>query len=267
MWWWELTKACSFTHIVPALVWSIVPSPCILPYGKRRSVISTPPEANARVTTTKYAPIRIGNINSVLTRRKADTIRPSESIRHHPHVPRLGLKPVDLTRQLRLIPETLLIAIDRVREPDRPVRVHYDIVDRVEQSAVIAVQQSLDSVGRVRFHEYQATGLSLGTLIAEEDAGAVVDATVAHRHIGGDDFALPAAVLLSRRFTYFDRGCRSSIWWRQAAAGYVNGILIWDVDACFVRPGVVFLDRELDVRCCTEDVEECFVVDGEEWCG
>ena len=62
--------------------------------------------------------IRICNVYRLFIWREANAVRPSESIGHDPDIPCCGVEAVDQLRKLWFGSEPLLVAVDRVREPD-----------------------------------------------------------------------------------------------------------------------------------------------------
>lgn len=99
-------------------------------HGGRSVRINTPIPMN---------PIRIGNINDPLVGRKTNPVRPAESIGHDTDLSRLRLVAIHLVWQFGRRSDTLLVPVDRIREPDGPVAVSHDVVWRVERFAVVAL--------------------------------------------------------------------------------------------------------------------------------
>ena len=142
-------------------------------------------------------PICVGNIECLFVRRETQAVRPPEIIGDCPDTPGPGFESVKLVWQLRLWAEPLLRAVNRVGEPDRPVRFDHDIVDRVEPSSVIAVHEHLGLVRRIGLHGDETALGRMISLIAEKYAVLVVDTSVGHDYVGLDPFFRPGAGILS----------------------------------------------------------------------
>ena len=81
--------------------------------------------------------VGICHVQRFLVGRKAQSIRPTKAIGNDSYIPRGWIEPIHLARQLRCITETLLVAIDRVGEPDAAVSVNHDVIDAGEASAAL----------------------------------------------------------------------------------------------------------------------------------
>lgn len=188
--------------------------------------------------------IRISDIQRLLIRRKAQAIRLADPIRNSTHVARPGIVPIHLARQLRARPDVLLVAVRRVREPDAPVGMHHDVVDRVEPPPVVVADDGLRAVRRCRLHVHQPAGVRERALLAEEHSFAVVDSAVGHLDAGVDfldrERLRPAAtyplelrdldLLLPRDF--------------ELVARDPDLVVRRDVDACLVRERVRVVLRD-----------------------
>ena len=99
-------------------------------------------ECYARLTSSNLSEsitvnrIRIGNIGNRFIRAEADTIRSAEAISNRSDIPILRIEPIDLIRQSRFTSELLIVAVARIREPNRPVPGNDYVVHGVEVSPV-----------------------------------------------------------------------------------------------------------------------------------
>src|SRR5262249_7877553 len=89
----------------------------------------------------------VGEIDFALVGRKAKPIRP-QITGNHGGAPGLGIEPVDVGRQLRLL-DPALVGIEvggrRIGEPDRVVGLNPDVVWRIERLAIELVDQHRDA--------------------------------------------------------------------------------------------------------------------------
>ena len=124
--------------------------------------------------------VRVRDVAGVFVRREADAVGTAESIRHDTDIPRRGVESVDQLRQLRFRPETLVVAVDRVREPDGAVGMHDDVVGGVEGAGVVVVQQGRGLVRTLGFHVDQAGRFAKGALGAQDQPVAIVGGAIGH---------------------------------------------------------------------------------------
>lgn len=86
---------------------------------------------------------RVGHVQLLVVRTEAEAVALHEAVRDAPDLARRRLEAVDLARQLGRLPEGLLVAVRRVREPDVVVGVvDHDVVDAVEGAAVEVVYEA-----------------------------------------------------------------------------------------------------------------------------
>ena len=133
-------------------------------------------------------PVGVGNVYNLLVGAEADAVGPAESICHGANATGCWVEAVDLVGQPRARAYALLPAVDGVCEPYRAVRVHDDVVGRVEGAAVEGGDEQLGLVvvcGAVwpRPHEDYASGLVEGALGTEQHAVSVVYTTVGQEDI------------------------------------------------------------------------------------
>ncbi len=83
---------------------------------------------------------RVRDVDDFLVRREADAVRPTEVVGHDADVARRRVVAVHLLGQLGFGPETLLVAVNGVGEPDAAVGMDDDVVGRIELAAVVIVQ-------------------------------------------------------------------------------------------------------------------------------
>lgn len=200
--------------------------------------------------------VRVSDIHGCTVRAEAEPFRPLQPIRHWANVPGFGIIPIDLTWQLRLVPEALLEAVDWVGEPDCPVwRVH-NIVDRVEPASVERAQDRPCLKRRVAAHQRQPSGLLFGALCAEEDAvfGGAGDAAVGHDYIAaGNKLQVPCLWVASAAEESVDEDCRAvPAVVEHLVAGHEERVLVF---FCEERARFV------------EDRGRCFQCDVDGWVG
>lgn len=211
-------------------------------------------------------PVGVRNVHSLLVGAEANTIRPAKAIGHGPNRPTDGIISVNLIGKLRLRPDTLLIAINRVGEPQRAVTVHHNVVDRVELPSVERVDHHTCLVGRFRLHKDQASRRGVRALGAEDDPVQVVDTSVGHRYDGGVDlltFCLGTAIGRQCDAADLDlaaAGCMVVV----LVASDEEGVVTLDEDACLVSERIVLvLVQQLERRCGAEQLLDSVVVDPE----
>ena len=124
--------------------------------------------------------ICIGDVDGVFVRRKADSIRPSEAVRHHSNVAGSWVKAVNELRQLRFWSKALLVSIDWVGEPDSAVGMHDHIVWRIEWTRMVVVEQRGGFVWSLSLHIDKPGRLPQRTLGAEYQTVAVVCPAIGH---------------------------------------------------------------------------------------
>ena len=88
-------------------------------------------------------PICVCNVDDFLIRRETDPIWSSKSIGHGSNTAVRWIPPVNLTGQAGFRTIALLEAIDGISKPDRPIRMDYNIIDRIKRAAVEVPFQEL----------------------------------------------------------------------------------------------------------------------------
>lgn len=83
--------------------------------------------------------VRVANIDRFLPGRETDSIRSAESIRDNANVARARIEAVYMLGELWFGPKALFVAVGRVCEPNRSVRVDDDVVGRIKRARVIIV--------------------------------------------------------------------------------------------------------------------------------
>ena len=83
--------------------------------------------------------VGVANVYSLFPGRETDSIRSSESICHNANVARGRIKAVYMLGKLGFGPEPLFVAVYRVCEPDRSVRVNDNVIGRIEGAGVVLV--------------------------------------------------------------------------------------------------------------------------------
>jgi hypothetical protein len=102
-------------------------------------------------------------------------------------------------------------------------------------------------------------------LCTKQPATRIVDASVAHRHVGRDIFAGPGAICLSAGFANGDILIGAELWvcqWRTARE--VHSILTWHIRRGLVSEWPILLQDQLELRPAAKDFQEAVVVYGEE---
>lgn len=85
---------------------------------------------------------KIGHVQGFPDRADGDAAWIRKLVRYNPEVARLGVKPIDLVRELRRWPYLVFKASRAVREPQHPAAWRRDnILDRVEGGAVVACRE------------------------------------------------------------------------------------------------------------------------------
>lgn len=135
-------------------------------------------------------PVSIRDIDNLLIRREADTIRSPKSIRHSPNTPIIRTPPVYLIRQTRLWPISLLRAVNGICEPDRAICMHNHVIDRIKRPAKEVLFQQFRLIRSGGGHAVQSAWFGHRPLCTEEHVVlAVVNASVGHGDFGGDFLA------------------------------------------------------------------------------
>lgn len=133
--------------------------------------------------------VRVGDVDRVLPRSERDAVRPAEAVGDDADVAGGRVEAVDVLGQLRFGPEALLVAVDRVGEPDGTVGVDDDVVGGVEGPPVVIVEKGRRLVGALGFHVDEAGGFAQGALRTEDQAIAVIGPAVGHEvALGAADF-------------------------------------------------------------------------------
>ena len=78
--------------------------------------------------------------------------------------------------------------------PDTAIGMNDHIVHTGKLSPVIGGYERLGCIRWHCFHEYQTTRFRLGALVAEQDAGLVIDAAISHSNMSLKFFILPCRI-------------------------------------------------------------------------
>ncbi len=165
----------------------------------------------ARVAGLAMEEVGVGDVDGLFGRGEGDAVGAAEAVGDNANVARRRVKAVDLLRELGFWAEALLVAVDRVGEPDAPVRVDDDVVGRVEGARMVVVQERGDFMRLLGFHVDQTCRFTEGSLGAEDEAVAIIGAAVGHQV--ADRGALRAANLVPREvgrgedFDFGDEDC------------------------------------------------------------
>lgn len=217
--------------------------------------------------------VRVGDVACFLVGCEADAVRPTEAVSHDPDVAGGRVEAVDVLRELGFRAEALLVAVDRVGEPDGTVRVDDDVVGGVERAAVVVVHERGGFVGAFGFHVDETGRLAEGALGAEDDAVAEIGAAIGHVVAFRTADFVAGEVVRGEELDLGDDDCfvrggdgvGGGV--RDLVGGDEEGVGGWMEDACFVevrssRVG----DEEGKGRRRAEKAQERIMVD-EEWTG
>lgn len=131
-------------------------------------------------------PVSIRDVDNLVIWGETDAIRSPKSIRHNPNSSSFGTPPVYLIGQARRRPISLLRAVNGICKPDRAIRVHDHVIDRIKRPAKEVLFQQFRLIRSGGGHAVQPAWFSHGTLCAEEDVVfAIVNSSVAHGNLCG----------------------------------------------------------------------------------
>ena len=124
--------------------------------------------------------VGVGDVDDVFDGGEAYAVGTAKPVRYDPNVACGGIEAVHQLRELRFRPKALLIAINRVRKPNGAVRMHDDVIGRIERAGVVIIQDGGGFVRTLGFHVDESRGLLQWALGAENQAIAVIRPPVGH---------------------------------------------------------------------------------------
>lgn len=174
-------------------------------------------------STVSMNPTRVSDVQSIFVRTETQSTRPPESTSNRTYTFSTLVVVVELTWQTWPELEFLLVNVVRISEPNAAVFRKNHIVDRIERTSMVTVEQDLCTVRRLDLHKYKTTWCSVVALTAEEYVltTRLIHTTVTHDYVAcWDFFVRPCAVILplSSELTGFEI-CSSAIALRQDIAG------------------------------------------------
>ena len=83
-----------------------------------------------------------GYVQSSFVGRKSEPVGTIEIARDNPYLARFRFKPVDRRRLFRPLPSAFIVvrdALEWISEPDRTIRLHYNVVRRIQSLTSMAI--------------------------------------------------------------------------------------------------------------------------------
>lgn len=214
--------------------------------------------------------VGVGDVDGVFTRRETEAARATEAVGDGPDIPRGGVEAVDLLWELRPGPEAMLVAVDGVGEPHRPIGRDDDVAGGVKRPGMVIVEEGDRFVWPLGFHVDQPGGFSQGALGAQDQPVAII------RPPAGHEVSFRTSDLVAREIRRgeeldlgdddcFVMGCdRVRRCVGKLVRGDEEGVAVGMEDARFVKKwGAWIVDQELQGGRRAEEGEEGVVVNEE----
>ena len=168
---------------------------------------------------------------------------------HHTHTTIGRIKAIHLAWKCWLGSETLLVAIGRIREPDRAVRMKDHIIRGIEPSSIKAAEHWGRFKGARGGHHHQASGRITTALGAEQDAilPLVVNAAIWHKRLTAwNGLSSPGAIFVSLEQVDEYR-CFASYF--QSIARHEDVVISGNVDSSLMEQRLAVLKLSFDRGC------------------
>lgn len=211
--------------------------------------------------------VGVGDVNGVFARGETEAAGAAEAVGDNPDVPRGGVKAVDLLRELGLGPESMLVAIDGIGEPDRAVGGHDDVAGGIKRPGMVIVEERDRLVWPLGFHVDQPGGFLQRALGAQDQPVAIIRAATGHEISFRTSDLVAGEIGWREEFDFGDDdgfvmgGDRVGRCIRKLVRGDEQGVGVWMEDARFVeKRGAWIMDQELQSGRRAKEREEGVVV-------